>query len=172
MDELATERQRGRSSPPKVAPEVLRLVQEERVQAVLHGARLPQVRDFLEVMQGIESLLRACVWPRWFLLEAALDEASMCGALHLSALILRTQIEELDSLRVVAAVLQPEQDASWDEGTLSVAINALGSRVLPRLKTKTAEQLLERAANAALSRSRPESLRKVFNELGEYVHPN
>jgi hypothetical protein len=172
LDELATERQKGRGSPPKVAPEVLRLIREDRVQAALRGVRLPQVQDFLQVMKEIEPLLRACVWPRWLLLEAALDEASMSGALHLSALILRTQIEELDALRVVAAVLQPERHASWDESVLSAAISTLSSRVLPRLQTKTAEQLLESAPDTAAFSPRPTNLQKVFDELSEYVHPN
>lgn len=171
LDDLATERQKGRSSPPQVTPEVLRLVGEQRVQTVLRGPQLPEVRDFLQVMQEIEPLLRACVWPRWLLLETALEEASNLGDLHVSALILRTQIEELDALRTVAAVLRPTDD-SWDEAALATAISTLNSRVLPRLQTKTAAQLLEPSAAAAGSGTRPARLQKAFDELSEYVHPN
>lgn len=158
LDELARERQKGRNAPPQVAPEVLQLVTADQVQAVLRGARLPQAADFLRVMQDLAPLLRACVWPRWLLLEAALDEASISGALHLSALILRAQIEELDALRVVAAVLEPMRHASWDEGALAAAINTLNDRVLPRLQTRTPEQLLDPAHNRAAFGSRPDSL--------------
>jgi hypothetical protein len=171
LDELATERRKGRSSPPKVAPEVLQIIREDGVQAVLHGVQLPPVQAFLEVMQRIEPLLRACVWPRWLLLEAALDEASVSGGLHLSALILRTQIEELDALRAVAAVLQPKRDAPWDENALSAAISTLSSRILPRLQNKTADQLLESADGPPFG-PRPRALQTVFDELSEYVHPN
>lgn len=171
LDDLATERQKGRSSPPQVAPEVLRLVGEQRVQTVLRGPQLPEVRDFIQVMQEVEPLLRACVWPRWLLLETALEKASNLGDLHVSALILRTQIEELDALRTVAAVLRPT-DASWDEAVLATAISTLNSRVLPRLQAKAAEQLLEPSAAAAGSATRPARLQKAFDELSEYVHPN
>lgn len=172
LDELATERQKGRSEPPQVAPEVLRLIGAPRVQTVLRGPRLPEVPDFLQVMQEIDPLLRACVWPRWLLLEAALDDASSLGALHLSALILRTQIEELDALRTVAVVLSATGGDSWDDGALGFAIRTLSSRLLPRLQTKTAEQLLEPAADAAGSDTRPAPLQKAFDGLSEYVHPN
>ncbi len=172
LDELATQRSKGRSAPPQVTPEVLRLIGAQRVQTVLGGPRLPQVRDFLQVMQEIEPLLRACVWPRWLLLEAALDEASRSGALHLSALILRTQIEELNALRTVAAVLSATGNDSWDDGALAAAISTLSGHVLPRLQTKTAEQLLEPAADAAGSGTRPEPLQRAFDQLSEYVHPN
>lgn len=172
LDELATERNRGLCSPPQVAPEVLRLVGADRVQTVLRGPRLPQLSDFLQVMRDIQPLLRACVWPRWLLLEAALDDASRSGALHLSALILRTQIEELDALRVVAAVLSATGDESWGDGALAAAIRTLSGRVLPRLQTETPEQLLEPAADAAGSGTRPAPLQQAFDQLSEYVHPN
>lgn len=171
LDELATERQKGRSAPPQVAPEVLRLIGGQRVQTALRGSRLPELRDFLQVMQEIEPLLRACVWPRWLLLEAALDDASNSGSLHLSALILRTQIEELDALRTVAGVLLP-RDVSWDDAALAAAISTLRNCVLPRLQTKTAEQLVELAFDAAGSGARPTPLQKAFDQLSEYVHPN
>ena len=133
---------------------------------------MPGVRDFLQVMQEIELLLRACVWPRWLLLEAALNDASDAGALHLSALILRTQIEELDALRAVAAVLSPTREDSWDETALAAVISTLSGRVLPRLQTKTAEQLVEAAPDAVGSGSRPAPLQQAFENLGEFVHPN
>src|SRR5262249_14330525 len=172
LDELATERLKGRSTPPQVAPEVLRLIAAKRIQKVLRGRRLPDVRAFLQVMQQLEPLVRACVWPRWLLLEMALEKASSSGALHLSALILRTQIEELDALRAVAAVLSPTTDDAWDEGTLAAVIITLNARVLPRLETKTAQQLLEPATDAAGFGTRPLPLQKAFDDLGEYVHPN
>lgn len=156
---------------PQVAPEVLRLIGAQRVHTVLRGSRLPEVRDFLQVMQEIEPLLRACVWPRWFLLETALEEASNSGALHLSALVLRTQIEELDALRAVAAVLSPTREDSWDETALGAVISTLSGRVLPRLQTKTAQELVEPATHVAFG-ARPSPLQQAFDELGEYVHPN
>jgi hypothetical protein len=172
LDELAAERRKGRSAPPQVAPEVLRLVGVQRVQTALRGPQLPAVREFLQVMREIKPLLRACVWPRWLLLEEALDDASRSGALHLSALILRTQIEELDALRTVAAVLSATGDDAWDDASLAAAISTLSNRVLPRLQTKTAEQLVEPASDAVGSGSRPAPLQQAFDHLSEYVHPN
>jgi hypothetical protein len=40
------------------------------------------------------------------------------------------------------------------------------------LRTKTAEELLDQAPDATAFGPRPNSLQKVFDELGEYVHPN
>jgi hypothetical protein len=100
LDELAKERQKGRQTPP--------LVHDwSDVQRVVLAAHLAEGRvSSIKFMQEkIEPLLKACVWPRWLLLEAALDHAANLGDLHLSALILRSQIEELDALRTVATVL-------------------------------------------------------------------
>lgn len=124
------------------------------------------------VQQKIEPLLRACVWPRWLLLEAALDHAASSGDLHLSALILRSQIEELDALRAVATVLSRREEGSWDGDAMANAIRTLTNRVLPRLQTKTEEQLVEQASDAAMAATRPETLHRAFDRLSEYVHPN
>jgi len=48
----------------------------------------------------------------------------------------------------------------------------LSGRLLPRLQTKTAEQLLEPADDAGGSRTRPAPLQQAFDQLSEYVHPN
>jgi hypothetical protein len=88
------------------------------------------------------------VWPRWLLLEAALDHAANSGDLHLSALILRSQVEELDVLRTVATVLSHLERGSWDGDAMANAIQTLTTRVLPRLQAKTDEQLIEQATDA------------------------
>src|SRR5262245_62016993 len=74
FDELAAERQKGRGSPPQVGAEDLRCVGSDRVQTLFHGGRQRPVMEFLRVMQELQPLLRAAVWPRWLLLEAALEE--------------------------------------------------------------------------------------------------
>lgn len=167
LDELAKERQPGRQVPPPVhdwsdAQRVLRAVQ-------LAGGR---VSSYEFMQQKIEPLLRVCVWPRWLLLEAALDHAATSGDLHVSALILRSQIEELDALRTVATVLSRREEGPWDGDAMADAIRTLTNRVLPRLHTKTEEQLLGRASDSAMTATRPERLQRAFDRLSEYVHPN
>ena len=167
LDELAKERRKGRQAPPPVHD-------WSDVQRVLLAAHLAKGRvSSIKFMQEkIEPLLKACVWPRWLLLEAALDHAANSGDLHLSALILRSQIEELDALRTVATVLSLREHGSWDGDAMANAIQTLTKRVLPRLQTKTDEQLIEQASDAATADTRPEPLQRAFDRLGEYVHPN
>lgn len=172
LDELAAERRRGRGSPPQVGAEDLRRVGSDRVQTLFHGGHRPPVKEFLRVTKELQPLLRAAVWPRWLLLEAALEEASGSGALHLGALVLRAQIEELDALQAVAPILAPTPETSWDEGMIAAAIQTLSKRVLPRLQTKAREELLQPASDPSQAARRPEPLQKVFDELGDYVHPN
>lgn len=172
LDELATKRNRGRNSPPQVSTAVLRSVTSSKVQSVLQRAKPPKSSVFFKVVQQIKPLLLACVWPRWLLLEAALEEASRSGALDLSALILRTQIEELDTLRIVADVLSALKNRSWDDRTLVTAVCTLRDRLLPRLQTKSAEQLQEPAAVTSEVSTRPSILQRTYDQLGEYVHPN
>ncbi len=172
LDELATERNKGRIVPPLVGPDILRLIRKPQIQTVLWEPRLLAVGDFLKTIQEIEPLLKACVWPRWLLLEAAFDDAARSGDLYLSALVLRTQIEELDSLRIVGKVLSHNDEASWNDSAISYSIRMLNSRILPRLRTKTNEQLVEQSANPDDADFRPEKMQRVFDHLSEYVHPN
>jgi hypothetical protein len=167
LDELVEERQKGRQSPPPVQD-------WSDVQRVLLAGHLAKgrVSSIRFIQDKIEPLLRACVWPRWLLLEAALDHAANSGDLHLSALILRSQIEELDALRTAATVLSCREEGSWDADAMADSIRTLMNRVLPRLQTKTEEQLVEQASDAALAATRPESLQRAFDRLSEYVHPN
>ncbi|QCQ22144.1 hypothetical protein [Desulfoglaeba alkanexedens] len=167
LDELAKERQKGRQVPPPVHD-------WSDAQRVLLAAHLAKGRvSSVKFMQDkIEPLLKACVWPRWLLLEAALDHAATSGDLHLSALILRSQIEELDALRTVAIVLSCREQGSWNAEAMANAIQTMTKRVLPRLETKTDEQLIEQATDAATAATRSEPLQRVFDRLSEYVHPN
>jgi hypothetical protein len=123
------------------------------------------------VIQELTPLLEACVWPRWLLLEAALDEASISGALHLSALLLRTQIEELGALWTVATVLSPTRFHSLDDASFAAAIGTLSGRVLPRVQAKTTEQLIG-PATAESCDVRSPALQEAYDQLSEYVHPN
>jgi hypothetical protein len=166
-DELAKERQKGRHTPP-------RLVDSSDVGRIVLALQLAEGRvsssEFLQ--EKIEPLLITCVWPRWLLLEAALDHAANSGDLHLSALVLRSQIEELDALRTVATVLSRREEGSWDGDAMAEAIRTLTERVLPRLQTKTEEQLLEKASDEEIAATRPQALQQAHDRLDEYVHPN
>lgn len=52
------------------------------------------------------------------------------------------------------------------------AIHTLAKRVLPRLQTKTDEQLVERASDRAVAAARSEPLKRAFRRLSEYAHSN
>jgi len=166
LDELAKERQKGRRTPPRLVessdvPRILLAVQSAR----------GRVSSSKFVQEKIEPLVKACVWPRWLLLEEALDHAATSGDLHLSALVLRSQIEELDALLTAATVLSCRGE-DWDRDATADAIRNLTKRVLPRLQTKTEQQLVEQASDATLAATRPEPLQRAFDQLSEYVHPN
>lgn len=167
LDELVKQRQKGRQVPPRVHnwPDV-----ELILLALHHSGGKVSSSEFIE--QKIEPILKACVWPRWLLLEEALEHAANSGDLHLSALVLRSQIEELDALKTVATVLARREDGSWDGDTMVDAIRTLQNRVLPRLQVKQEEQLIEPASDKAMAAIRLESLQQVFDGLSEYVHPN
>jgi hypothetical protein len=167
LDELAKERQKGRQAPPQVHD----WSDVQRILLALHLAR-GRVSSIKFMREKIEPLLKACVWPRWLLLEAALDHAANAGDLHLSALILRSQIEELDALRTVATILLHREQISWDGDAMANAIQIVTERVLPRLQTKTDEQLIEQASDATTADTRPAPLQRAFDRLSEYVHPN
>lgn len=167
LDELAKQRQNGRQTPPLMQD----CADVQLVLRALHWAG-GRVSSSEFVKHKIEPLLKASVWPRWLLLEAALDHAANLGDLHLSALILRSQIEELDALRTAATVLACPEGGAWDGDVMAEAIRVLLNRVLPRLQIKNGAQLIEQASDAGMAATRPESLQRVFDRLSEYVHPN
>jgi hypothetical protein len=146
----------------------------ENAQRILMALRLGKIEkssfDFLN--RKVKPLLKACVWPRWLLLESALDHAAIAGDLSLSAIVLRTQIEELDVLRVAATLLSHQRDDTWDDDEMAFAIHVLLDRVFPRLLTKTAEDLRLRASDSRLTKNRPLPLQQAYEQLSEYVHPN
>ena len=172
LDELAGERQRGRTSPPRVTPELIRGVASERVQSFLHSGTVRPPEEVFAVLRQMRPLIKAAVWPRWLLLEATLEEATSSGALHLAALALRTQIEELDALQDVAPLLTLEPRATGDAQLLSNAIEVLTRRLLPRVRTKSADELLAPAGEAPGAARRTKRLQEAFDALGDYVHPN
>lgn len=172
LDELAAERQRRRASAPVVTPEIMRCVAAERVQALIHGAPTLPTAEAFAALQELRPLLEAAVWPRWLLLEEALEEAAASGSLHLAALVLRTQVEELDALQDVARLLELTLESVEDSQLFANSIAVLATRVLPRLRAKSAKELLEPAGEAPGAVRRSERLQKTFDELGDYVHPN
>lgn len=167
LDAIAARRQRGRQRPPALEG----LSDHTLVLAALNSSRARL--DSPEILhQKIEPLLLACVWPRWLLLEEALDQASTTGDLHLAALVLRTQIEELDALNVVAELFEFGKKTPFDSEAVAEKIRFLQSRVLPRLESKNREELTNQASDKEIADKRHESLKLAFNQLSEYVHPN
>jgi len=167
LDELAQRRNKGRHIPlPMGDPEDAKRI----LMALRLGKGAKSSFDFFN--RKVKPLLKACVWPRWLLLESALDHAAIAGDLSLSAIVLRTQIEELDVLRVATTVLSHQRDDAWDDDAMVFAVGVLLDRVLPRLQTKTAEDLRLRASDSRLAKNRPERLQQAYEQLSEYVHPN
>lgn len=167
LDAIAAQRQRGRQRPPALEG----LSDHTLVLAALHFSRARL--DSPEILhQKIEPLLLACVWPRWLLLEEALDHATTSGDLHLAALVLRTQIEELDALNAVAELFELGKKTPFDSEAVAEKIRFLQSRVLPRLELKKSEELTDQASDKEIADKRHESLNLAFNQLSEYVHPN
>jgi hypothetical protein len=167
LDELVEVRRRGRQTPPAVDD----WSDVQHLLLAIHLAK-GRVSSSKFMQEKIEPLLKACAWPRWLLLEAALDHAANSGDLHLSALVLRSQIEELDTLRTVATVLSFQEHGSWNGVAIANAIQTLTKRLLPRLQTKAEEQLIEPSCDADAADTRPALLQRAFDRLSEYMHPN
>lgn len=167
LDAIAAQRQRGRQSPPTLED----LSDQTLVLAALHFSRARLDSPGI-LHKKIEPVLLACVWPRWLLLEEALDHATTSGDLHLAALVLRTQIEEIDALKVVAELFELGKATSFDSEAVANKIRFLQSRVLPRFELKSREELTDQASEKEAADKRPESLKLAFNQLSEYVHPN
>lgn len=165
VDELATLRQSGYQAPPSLA---------DLGDLVLFpaAAQTAGVQVFTpEFVENLKPLLKACVWPRWLLLEELLDHAASSGDLHLSALALRTQIEELDVLQVAAKVLLHQEEDVWDEHLIGDAVRTLQTRIFPRSTAKDKEELEEKASDKDFWQ-RSDALQEAFDRLSEYVHPN
>lgn len=167
LNAIAAQRQRGRQRPPAIED----LSDHTLVLAALNFSQ-GRLNSPDMLYQKIEPLLLACVWPRWLLLEEALDQASTTGDLHLAALVLRTQIEELDALNAVSELFELGNTTPFDSEAVAEKIRFLQSRVLPRLKTKNIEELIVQASDKEIADIRHESLKLAFNQLSEYVHPN
>ena len=165
VDQVVDDRQRGRNLPPQ--PPTPKEVSVLLVALELADGKLTSA-SFLQ--QKLVPLLTACAWPRWLLLEAALDEGSRAGDLHLVSQILRNQIEELDVLRAVANIVRCDNDVLLKQPQLDLDIHTVRQKVLPRLRTKSDEELLAHAACAPINR--PASLSHAYDTLSEYVHPN
>lgn len=169
VDSLAERRRCGRSRPPCVDSQTSHLVRSEEWTRVLDGSL--SSRRALEVLKRMMPLIRASTWPRWLLIEAALDQASRTGSLHLAALSLRTLIEELDSLLPLGRLDAELNAGRSGEGVVDSAIHVLRSRVLRRRQSKGAADLLAQA-NDSIAMPRENALQRAFDELGEFVHPN
>jgi hypothetical protein len=169
IDLLAGARNNGRSSPPVVTAAVLRRVTSEQCKLLLRGEL--SAGTAVHALGELWPLVRAAVWPRWLLLEAALNDASESGGLHLAALALRTQIEELDALLPLGRLDAMLQSGAIDEATIREGIDVLRARVLPQTLPKMEAELLL-PANETRSSPRSEHLQRAFDALGDYVHPN
>ncbi|MGY2439578.1 hypothetical protein [Pseudomonas sp. SDO52101_S400] len=166
VDELAAMRQAGRQLPPSLADMEAFVNSPDALEGAVGQTLTP---EFLK--NNLEPILNASVWPRWILLEHLLEYAASTGDLHLSAMALRTQIEELDVLHVAATVLSTPKE-NWNSDAIEEAICTLQRRVLPRTATKDSEQLQEKSSDKDLADLRPEPLKQAFEQLSEYVHPN
>src|SRR2546425_11024272 len=74
IDELASRRARGAMAPPDVGDHLLEFAMSERVESFLQSSL--SKNESLAVLSELQPLIRAAVWPRWLLLEDALEEAS------------------------------------------------------------------------------------------------
>lgn len=165
VDKVVEKRRRGRCSPPPygIGP---------KDKALLNALELAdgKLTSAAFLQQTLVPLLNACVWPRWLLLEAALDDSAYAGDLNLVSQILRTQIEELDTLRAAANLIACGDDSLLSEPALQKHIRTTRIHLLPRLSAKSDAELLAPAATD--SADRPPQLAEAFNLLSEYSHPN
>lgn len=165
VDKVVEQRRRSAQSPPS-------LRDRNDTAALLYALELAKgkLTSAAFLQEKIVPLLIACVWPRWLLLESALDESARAGDLHLVSQILRGQIEELDALRAVANLVRCKDDSLLAEQALQNDIQTVRRRVLPRFNAKSDKELLAHAASNPADR--PEKLVRAFGLMSEYVHPN
>lgn len=129
-----------------------------------------------EAIVGLDTGIQGTFWPRWHELEDALSEASLSGNLLLGALVLRTQIEELNRFSLInnarTIAKQVMDGASIDAKTTDEFCNLalyIDSTVLFRTDVLPNSQLLAKPIEHSIKV--PELL-ATYDELGDYVHPN
>jgi len=169
VDELASRRALGPAAAPEVTKEILLLALDPRCRARLRSEL--DGNEARDVLRQLWPLVRAAVWPRWLMLEAALDDASTNGSLHLAALALRTQIEELDVLGPLGRLEAQLADGNVEATLFGQCVDTLRVKVLPRLRSLNHQELIA-SSNTAPVPARPTRLQEAFDALGDYVHPN
>src|SRR5207245_1550768 len=84
----------------RLAPRLreFRLLRQERAQQLKQEDPVLLYRSYISGISELQPIINAARWGRWILLEQALADAMQYGDLLLSALVLRTQIEDLGAL--------------------------------------------------------------------------
>jgi len=185
-DDLAAKRNQGRQRFPelKLDQETGRYV--KCLNAMCRDLQLPKrderykfYHDFCRCLLGLQPFIESARWVRWIHLERALAIAAASGDLLTSALVLRTQIEELAVLSNLdkyarqtpcsLADLERKTRASTIEcGEIRRYAELVKDRLLPRTQRATEEELTD-PKNPP---KKPRDLDFVFHRLNDYVHPN
>lgn len=188
-DDALTRRNRGRQEVPEdVESDFLRAVVDLE-HYVGHAPcdedepRAFRLALYRTAIDRLRPLVAAARWVRWLHLEQALGVASRAGDLLSSALVLRSLIEELNSL----LTLQHYEDrgaADWERGKRAQIPDRdscdlmrnycvfLLHRVLPMTRHPGREALLVERPVEQTDYPGHDRLLAVFNSLNDYVHPN
>src|SRR5438067_9649478 len=75
LDDVVRGRRRGRGAVPTVPRELIEGVASDRVQSVLNADVPRSFSETARVLRDLRPLIEAAVWPRWLMLESALEEA-------------------------------------------------------------------------------------------------
>lgn len=137
------------------------------------GAEEVFLAEHVRFFECLRPLIDASRWPRWVLLERALEDASVQSDFILAALVLRTMIEDL---RLHADLERCEQAlAAYSLETSKTAAppchlvrryaELLTCRLLPRLSQ-------ERQADRPRGPDPEKILPERYQALNDYVHPN
>ena len=178
-DALLQERSAGNQAIHRWKPSPSFSSAVQRLHAWVNGKPPPETGDRPAIARRIHGIIqpamRACLWPRWLLLERAFLDASASGDLLFAAVSLRSMCEELLRLRALdigvdeVGRLAGANDKGGQEQFqlyLGVAWTCLDG--LPR------EMILEGQGWPSLklvAKAIPR-IERVRPSLNSYVHPN
>jgi hypothetical protein len=167
----------------QIAPRLqeFRALRQDKAASLRHSDPAMLQRSYVEGIIEFSPVIEASCWSRWLLLEQALSDAMLYGDLLFAALVLRTQIDDLDSLLRLQEVQR--QSAGWaaeppaspvtqpalDE--MEKTVDFLWQRYLPRLGEATLDEVDARKQEE-LPAHVPDELWNSFAALNDYVHPN
>lgn len=173
-DELA--RERNRLKPPKPEAGIIGLFRQplRKLCGQEANSSLTDPQEYLQELDTLGPLLAAARWPRWLLLEDALEAANQNSDFLVAALALRTLIEEFRvsaRLEELHGTIQRGLEGGDKNKTLA-AVSAHAKLLIARLLPRLSPTPFNMPRRIQHDRDLDRILREPQRRLNDYVHPN